>query len=111
MSRAYRNAWLVLIAFELLASSFSPPARAAESPATDGVQVADLREQLKDGLRARLPAEFEFVDHVVALVDDGTLPLELVKSTFAWARKKYHYPFPYFERGLRLRAARQGIQI
>jgi hypothetical protein len=34
-----------------------------------------------------------------------------VQSTFLWARPKKPYPFPYFENGLRLRAAKRGISL
>ena len=84
--------------------------RAQES----GIDVADLRDQLEKGLRARRPEEFRFIQHVVDLVNQGRLPLQLVKSTFQWARKKSdvkRYPYQYFERGLRLRAAKLGIEI
>ncbi len=73
--------------------------------------VADLQEQLEDGLLTRLPREFAFVGRVVRLVEGRRLPLDLVMSTFQWARRKRPYPFPYFERALRTRAARLGIAI
>jgi len=79
-----------------------------------GVQIANLRDQLEKGLRARLPREFEFIDRVIKLVEINVLPLELVKSTFQWARenaKNKRYPFPYFEYALRLRAKKIGIAI
>jgi len=78
------------------------------------VEVIDLKQQLEKGLRARRPEEFKFVDLVVKMVGNDSLPLPLVKSTFLWARKKAlttRYPFPYFERALRVRAAKQGIKI
>lgn len=82
-------------------------AAAAETP---GADVAGLQEQLEGGLRARLPPEFAFIKRVVTAVETGRLPIALVKSTFAWARrKKQPYPFPYFERALKLRAAEQGL--
>ena len=77
-------------------------------------EVGDLKQQLEKGLRARRPAELQFVELVVTMVGNDTLPLDLVKSTFLWARKKAkstRYPFPYFERALRVRAAKQGITI
>jgi hypothetical protein len=98
----------------LLASAFLSPVDDASSASTGqamGAEVADLQEQLEDGLKARLPREFEFIDRVVSLVQQGRLPLDLVKSTFQWARAKRPYPFPYFERGLRLRAAKLGITL
>jgi hypothetical protein len=39
------------------------------------------------------------------------LPLELVVSTFRWARPKRPYGFPYFERALKVRAAKLGIEL
>ena len=76
-----------------------------------GVKSANLQEQLEKGLRARLPQEFAFIDRVVKMVEKGKLPLDLVRSTFDWARDKRPYPFPYFERGLKKRAARIGIIV
>jgi hypothetical protein len=80
------------------------------SPGVSGPTV-DLRIQLEKGLKARLPREFAFIDHVIGMVDSNQLPRDLVQSTFLWARAKKPYPFPYFENGLRLRAARQGIRL
>ncbi len=76
-----------------------------------GLQIANLRDQLTFGLRARLPREHAFIRLVVERVEAGDLPLELVLSTFHWARHKRPYPFPYFEYALRLRAARNGILL
>lgn len=86
-------------------------ARASETP---GAQIASLRDQLEKGLKARLPQEFQFIDRVLYLVEHDKLPVELVRSTFQWARenaKNKRYPFPYFERALRLRAKERGIEI
>ena len=63
------------------------------------------------GLKARRPREFAFIALVVKMVDEGVLPLSLVQSTFDWARRKEPYPMVYFERALRIRADRKGIQI
>ena len=75
------------------------------------VQVADLKEQLEDELKARRPEEFQFIAHVVEMVKKNQLPLKLVKETFHWARKKRPYPFVYFQRALRIRAAKLGIKV
>ena len=74
-------------------------------------QDLTLKEVLEKGLRVRRPAEFAFIGRVVDMVDDGKLPLGLVQGTFNWARKKKPYPFPYFERGLKQRAAKIGIVV
>ena len=76
-----------------------------------GAKSVNLQEALEKGLRARLPEEFEFIERVVTMVEKGTLPLDLVRSTFDWARDKRPYPYRYFERGLKLRAARIGIVV
>ncbi|GEM_PF-604834 len=81
---------------------------ASEMPAELEIELSDL---LHSGLRTRLPEEKEFVDHVVERVAENKLPLDLVLGTFLWARRRQPYPFPYFERGLRVRAARQGFPI
>jgi hypothetical protein len=75
------------------------------------MQQRDLKEVLEYGLRARRPEETAFINRVVGMVQTGDLPLELVMSTFHWARKKRPYPMPYFMRALRIRAADQGIAL
>ena len=79
-------------------------------PGVNGA-VVDLRNQLEKGLKARLPREFAFIDRIVQMVDNKQLPYDMVQSTFMWARVKKPYPFPYFESGLRTRAAKRGITI
>jgi hypothetical protein len=76
-----------------------------------GKKSADLQEMLESGLKARRPEEFAFIKRVVLLVEIRSLPEDLVRSTFQWARKKRPFPFPYFERGLKERAARLGINV
>ena len=77
-----------------------------------GVDVADLKDQLKNGLRVRRPGDLAFIDTVVEKVEQGQLPLSLVKSTFQWARTKMtRYPFPYFAKALRIRADKLGIKL
>ena len=76
----------------------------------DGIQV-DFRQQLEKGLYARRPEEFAFIARVVRMVDENQLSRRLVESTFQWARKKRPYPYVYFERGLKVRAARLGVTV
>jgi hypothetical protein len=66
---------------------------------------------LTTGLKARRPEEFAYIDLVVDLVDAGILPESLVRSTFAYARRKKPYPLVYFQGALRVRARKQGIRI
>ena len=85
----------------------------AAIPAADNgtATVPTLKDKLEKGLKARLPSEFAFIANVVSKVNDGTLPLSLVDSTFIWARKRSDRPFEYFQHGLTLRAQKQGIAL
>ncbi len=75
-------------------------------------EIAPLRDQLVNGLKATRPEEKVFIDHVVIFVDAKKLELSTVNAAFKWARKrKPIYPFPYFERAIRILAAREGVQL
>jgi len=83
----------------------------AEEP-VGGAEVISLEDQLKTGLRARRPEETEFIEEVARLVNSGKLPRKLVDSTFIWAlRRRTNYPFPAFERALRLQADQLGVDL
>ena len=83
----------------------------AEEP-VGGAEVISLEDQLKTGLKARRPEETEFIDEVARLVNTGRLPRKLVDSTFMWAlRRRTNYPFPAFERALRLQADQLGVDL
>jgi hypothetical protein len=66
---------------------------------------------MKAVLRTATPEEDGFIDRVLMLVDRGTLPLDMVESTFLWARKKPQRKFQYFKWGLTYRAQQQGINL
>ena len=110
MSLRRANCWGVLVFLGCwpVAGAQAPSHEEAENV---GVQVANLKQQLEAGLRIQRPQDFAFIDRIVVMVENKQLPLDMVKSTFAWARKKEAYPFIYFERGLQARAARRGISI
>ena len=90
---------------------FLDPTGAARAADTGTATVPTLKDKLEKGLKARLPSEFAFVANVVSKVNDGTLPLSLVDSTFLWARKKPNHPFEYFQQGLTLRAQKIGVAL
>lgn len=78
----------------------------------DGQRVADLSETLRFGLKCRRPVEFEFVALVVQKVENNQLPQDMVLSMLQYARKKRpNQPFPYFEAGMKQRAAAIGVQL
>lgn len=110
--RAFRPATKKLLVLILALTFLAGPLPPTQTViGAGGLEVAHLKDQLSAGLRARLPSEHQFIQRVTAMVEANELPMELVMSTFLWARRKRPYPFPYFERGLRTRAAKQGIQI
>jgi hypothetical protein len=85
-------------------------------------QQATLNELLRSVLKCRRPEEFAYVNLVTAKVDSGELPQALVMSMMQWARKrsrqevqarrrKSDIPFPYFQQGLKLRAAEIGVDL
>ncbi len=83
------------------------------APATDGEKPAlTLESRLTTGLKARRPEDVEFVERVAEMVRAGQLPAKVVDSTFLWAiRRGRSYPFPAFQRALRIQADRLGITI
>ena len=84
---------------------------ANNAPPARGQDVADLKTQLNSGLKCRRDVEFAFVSQIVQMTNNGDLSVELVKGTFQWARRKKPYPFPYFYRAIRERAAKEGVTI
>ena len=120
MSQSVRRCLLVI----LVLGTIQLPARSGaqemvdtgevSSPVLLVVQVGDLKDQLEKGLKARRPTDFAFIAKVILLVEMNKLPLSEVKAVFQWARKrgvKTNYPFPYFERALKIRAKKLGIII
>ncbi|HEX5103646.1 MAG TPA: hypothetical protein VFV87_07550 [Pirellulaceae bacterium] len=73
---------------------------------------ASFEETLKFGLKCRRPLEFAFVELVVLKVNQGQLPKDLVLSQFNWAREQNEkIPFPYFQFGMKKRAAALGVDL
>jgi hypothetical protein len=98
MFRAYGRLPIILV---LLAATLVSTAEAdVLDPAT-----------MKAVLRAVTPEQEAFIDNVLVRVKKGILPLELVQSTFLWAKKKPRHRFYYFKQALTVRAAKQGIKL
>jgi len=82
----------------------------AQEPEPRG--VATLTETLRFGLKARRPVEFEFIDLVVQKVEQKLLPRDMVLSAMTYAQmKNKERPYPYFEFGLKKRAAAIGVEL
>ena len=76
------------------------------------IEPPSLKKTLESVLLARRPEEFAFIEQVVALVDDGTLPRSLVDSTLQWTRKKKpRRPLQYFHAALRVRAKAIDVDL
>ena len=74
--------------------------------------VATLTEQLRFGLKARRPVEFEFIDLVVGKVEQKLLPRDMALSAMTYAQmKNKDRPYPYFEFTLKKRAAAIGVNL
>jgi hypothetical protein len=96
-----RNCLLFSLTFVLLLAAVS--GRTEASPLD-----ADV---MKAALRTATPEEDGFINRVLMLVDRGKLPLDMVESTFLWARKRPQRKFQYFKWALTYRAQQQGIKI
>ncbi len=93
----------------LIWSASTVRGQTSAQPIADG--GPDLQTTLEKGLKARRPVEFAFIAQVIQLVDDGTLPENMVLTSFLWARKHRPYPYPYFAASLRRQAATLGVSL
>lgn len=66
---------------------------------------------MKAALRTTTPSEGRFVERVVRLANKGTLPVDMVASTFQWARKKPNLQFQYFKWGITSRASKMDVTL
>lgn len=112
MKSPVRLRWVLpwLAVFICLGPAVQLPAQSSSATRKNAKSVT-LQEMLEKGLKARRPSEFLFIRRVVTQVETGRLPASLVRSTFDYARHKRPYPYPYFERALKTRAAKQGYNI
>ena len=86
--------------------------RSAAQDTPPGVSITDLQDQLENGLKARLPNEFQFIGLVIQRVREKQLSVGEVRSVFQWARRKNgKVPFPYFQRAMRIIAAQKGVAL
>lgn len=74
-----------------------------------GVVGLDLETQLQKGLKARRPVEFQYLKEIVQLVEDGSLPRQLVITTFLAAQQRRRHPLQWFQMALAARA--RGLDV
>ena len=51
------------------------------------------------------------MERVVRLANKGTLPVDMVASTFQWARNKPNLRFQYFKWGITARASKIDVTL
>ncbi|QDS87137.1 hypothetical protein EC9_13130 [Rosistilla ulvae] len=74
--------------------------------------VVRLEDQLINGLRATREEQQAFLKSVVVLSEQGKLDKRLINAIYVWSRRRQPlYPFPFFERGLRIEAQKRGIAL
>lgn len=76
-------------------------------------RLQEYERQLNAVLKTRRDEERQFLSDLVGQVGAGTVPTELVQTSFKWVRKKRPdtpFPFLYFERVLRILATQQGVE-
>ncbi len=76
-------------------------------------QFIEYERQLNALLKTRRDEEKLFVGQVVAQIRLGKIPSKLVQTSYQWVRNKRpdtNYPFIYFEKVLRLQAAKLKLE-
>ncbi|MDA7951665.1 MAG: hypothetical protein MPJ24_09280 [Pirellulaceae bacterium] len=75
--------------------------------------ITELVDQIRFIIKPGTPSEKTFLTNIETMMRQGTLSTKMVREMFAWAKGKPANiaRFPYFERGLRVRAARVGVVI
>ena len=103
-----RRKWLASLAISSVAAGISLATRHVSAEP----MLANLEETLKFSLKCRRPEEFAFVTLVVQKVQQKRITRELVLSTLQWAvDRRPEFPFPYFQAGIKKRAAAIGVQL
>lgn len=103
-----------LLLFVICLALLSGPAAVAASPPPidgGGVVGLDLKTQLEKGLLVRRPVDFAYIAQIVALVEDGKLPRQLVTSTFVWAKNMPTRQLQYFQFALQARSRKLGVEL
>jgi hypothetical protein len=82
----------------------------AINPGTTASTALDP-QVMKIALHTATPEEEGFIEHVLKLVNKKKLPLDMVQSTFLWAKRKPRLKFQYFKWGLTWRAEQAGLSL
>lgn len=74
-----------------------------------GVTGLNLKTQLQKGLKARRPVEFQYIDEIIELVEEGKLPRKLVVTTYLASQRQSRRELQYFQLALEARA--RGLDV
>lgn len=75
-------------------------------------QSATLTEQLTNRLRATTEDKRAYIARIVQLVEAKKLDTRLVVAIERYALRRHPaFPFPYFERALKVEAAKRGVTV
>jgi hypothetical protein len=97
----------------LLVAFGSLPSRADGPLPFDGGGVTGLtlKTQLQKGLKARRPVEFQYIDQIIELVEDGKLSRKLVVTTYLAAQQQPSRPLQWFQMALAARARGLNVRL
>jgi hypothetical protein len=77
-----------------------------------GNQAASLNDILVNNLKATTPDQQAFLLRVVEETDNKHLEQGLALAVMRYAQRKHSaYPFPYFERAIRVEAAKRRVAL
>ena len=75
-------------------------------------KYANLKEQLTNRLRATKREQHGYINYVVKQVQKQKLEMRLVVAVERYALRRHpYYPFPYFERAMKVEAGKRGIAM
>ncbi|TWU04031.1 hypothetical protein [Neorhodopirellula pilleata] len=105
--------YVIAVALATLATSnVSAQITAPRTLSADIDPVARLEEQLINRLHATTEVQRSYLRHVVKLVEEKKLSLELVVAIERYSlRRNPRYAFPFFERALRYEASKRGVAL
>lgn len=105
------RSYVILVA--LLAVGSSAQAQiVAPNTTMSAPYVSTLQDQLVNGLRATRVEQQAFLKNIVQLHDQKTLDSRLINAVYRWSvRRQPQYPFPYFERAIRIESMKRGVYL
>lgn len=103
---------LCVLILGMLCRSASAQITPPRITSASGPRVATLEEVLINRLRATTDDRQEYIRLIVAKVDQGVFDRGRILAIERYAIKKNpRFPFPYFERVMRLEAERNGVYL